>query len=205
MTPPETAVNYARELKGIVFRFHNGAVFPATEYFWERSQGKPGNIGFRQSIHGPFTPCQHYKTTSVFDCGPLLPCIYNWADITVADLKDNPTPNERFWPLKFEHTEDGVSEVTTMGKRYVAGKNASWVGSLVPSSYENRQHFAIPSRGLRGDLGVILGLMALTEPPGRADDAFRYHWSNYRWIGQRQSRPGKFNTVISHRTTRPQS
>ncbi|KAI1414445.1 hypothetical protein F5Y13DRAFT_178742 [Hypoxylon sp. FL1857] len=190
LTPPVTAVNYASEIKGIVFRFHNGTVFPATEYTWERpSQGKPGYIGFRQSIHAPFKQCPHYKTASVFDCGPLLPCIFNWADITVSDLQDNPHPNQRLWALNFKHTADGISEVSRVGKSYVAGKDSSWVGSLVPSSYENHQYFAPPSTGLRGDLGVILGLMALTEPPGCADDAFRYHWNNYTWIRQKQGRP----------------
>ncbi|OTA68024.1 hypothetical protein K449DRAFT_400671 [Hypoxylon sp. EC38] len=190
--PPMTAINYARELKGIVFRFHNGAVFPAAEYVWERpDDGKPGNIGSRQSILAPFVKCAHYKTTSVFDCGPFQPCIFTGADVTVADLKDNPPPNQRFWALNFSHTEDGISKVTRIGKRYVAGKNASWVGSLVPSGYENRQGLAPLSKGLRGDLGVILGLMALTEPPGCTDNAFRYNWNNYKWIKQKQGRPGR--------------
>ncbi|KAI0110525.1 hypothetical protein F4776DRAFT_393327 [Hypoxylon sp. NC0597] len=188
--PPMTTVNYARELKGIVFRFHNGAVFPASEYMWERPiQGKPGNIGFRQSLLAPFIKCEHYKTTTVFDCGPFQPCIFTEADVTVADLEDNLPPDNRFWALNFNHTEDGISKVARIGKRYVAGRNASWVGSLVPSGYENRQYLAPPSKGLRGDLGVILGLMALTETPGRIDNAFRYHWDNYRWISQKQGRP----------------
>lgn len=42
---------------------------------------------------------------------------------------------------------------------YAAGRDASWVGKLVPDSYTNPIPQAPKSDGLAGSLALILGLM----------------------------------------------
>ncbi|OTB01712.1 hypothetical protein M426DRAFT_211040 [Hypoxylon sp. CI-4A] len=201
--PPDFPFGYTRENPGTVFRFHNGSVFPAPEYVWapQKLGERRGHVGFYKRpvvdqggyIHREFVPLKDYSTRSVFDCGPFLPCIFAHADVTCEYLQSNESPRNRWFALEFKHRGDGVSEVTfNGGKKYVAGKNASWVGPLVPRVFENPELPCVEqSRGLGGDLGVILGLMALAEPPGQQDDAFRYHWNHYRWMGQMRERPSE--------------
>lgn len=74
--------------------------------------------------------------------------------------------------------------------KQVVGKHARWVPSLVPSTYKQSSSSPAPtSRGLTGNINVLLGLMALSvEPSGlTADSILRvFHgshtrFSNYEW------------------------
>ncbi|KAI1391639.1 uncharacterized protein F4822DRAFT_442556 [Hypoxylon trugodes] len=181
--PPSRASDYVGEKVGTVWRFDRGVIYPAREYVWSRgAHGQLGIIQYREHKFSapPFRnfPLEFYNMCTVFDCGPFLPCIYNRKDVTVLDAWDG------FWPLKFSNAER-VSEITDIGSNRVAGRNACWVGPLVSNIYENGDESAEQSRGLRGDLSIILGMMALAEPPGHTDDAFRSHWRHFRWTSQK--------------------
>lgn len=81
-----------------------------------------------------------------------------------------------------------VSLVTAKRSLYAAGQNADWVGRLVPESYRNPYASTPRSGGLAGELSVILGLMGLSQPFGRAADAFTEPeplWHDRRWRGPR--------------------
>ncbi len=70
------------------------------------------------------------------------------------------------------------------GDPWVAGKDSSWIPSLVPAVYRNTDPSAVPSRGLSGDLPIILALMGFHGRPGRASDVFSSQtWHLNRWGG----------------------
>lgn len=77
-----------------------------------------------------------------------------------------------------------VSLVAAKRHLYAAGKHADWVGKLVPDSYKNPYAGSLNSGGLAGELSIILGLMGLSQPHGRAADAFTEGlWQDRRWRG----------------------
>lgn len=197
--PPKVKSAYGPETVGRVFRFTNGTVQPEPRYYWHRpGQGQVGRIGRMiwheekdgnqtKMVPTHFIPIPQYKTTTVFDCGSSHPCVFTESDMTATDLQSGPWPEKKLWPLAFKKEGDGVSRVVRGGAKQAAGSDASWVGTLVPEIYKNQEEDAKPSQGLGGDLGPLLGLMALSEPAGRGDDAFKYHWQHCQWKGRRQA------------------
>lgn len=47
-------------------------------------------------------------------------------------------------------------------QKEVIGSDPSWLGKVVPSSFKNHEALQ-PSRGLGGDLGLVIGLMGLSQ------------------------------------------
>jgi hypothetical protein len=188
--PPRVAAAFGPEHSGRVFCYRNGQVSHMPEYRWRRPNGlRPGYIECRRqgSDEGgsipPFTyTLQPYKSYTVCDCGPFLPRIFTDVDAMSTNLADVMAPSDRYHAVHFE-AFGGISYANNVGVKHVASRNASWVGSLVPNAYRNIIA-DIPSQGLGGDLGIILGLMALTQRPGDTDDAFRRYWNGNRWSGQ---------------------
>ncbi|KAI0007351.1 hypothetical protein F4779DRAFT_515789 [Xylariaceae sp. FL0662B] len=195
LTPPLTKRQYGAEIPGQVFRYHNGVVTPAHGYVWNRTSiGTQGCIGYNDqylddtgNLYWDFVSLEEYRTSTVFDCGPFLPWVYVDVDVTtIENLDANDAPYNRFWAVHFSHS-DHVSQATHTGYKYAAGRHAKWIPSLVHENYKNLKN-APDSRGLGGELGLVLGLMALTEPQGRTNDAFYSHWNNNEWTGQRATR-----------------
>ena len=129
-------------------------------------------------------PFQSYSTVTMYNCGPFAPCL-----IRPGDASDRHDPVADLFPtFRMMHflNRDGVSRASTSGNvRTVAGRNATWVGSLVPEAYNNiRTHTT--SLGLGGEFSLLIGLMALAQPIGRCDEAFTDpQWSRNRWAGRR--------------------
>jgi hypothetical protein len=99
--------------------------------------------------------------------------MYNDATITELDNSDVGTMLHAVH-LRPRDSNPGVSEVVTRASLYAAGRSADWIPSLLPLKYANPFADAPHSRGLAGELPVILGLMGLSQPPGQGtiDDAF---------------------------------
>lgn len=69
---------------------------------------------------------------------------------------------------------------------YAAGKNADWVGKLVPEYYRHPHPTRYRSGGMGGDIGIILGLMGLSQAHGHAADAFIHQlWRHNYWHGRK--------------------
>ncbi|KAJ2989666.1 hypothetical protein NUW58_g3352 [Xylaria curta] len=84
--------------------------------------------------------------------------------------------------------DDGDNDVPA--SLLVEGRDPSWIPSLVPDIYRNKASSARASRGLGGELGVIIGQMALTESHGYTDQVFENGWWNNRnWMPQRDRSP----------------
>ncbi|RYP06466.1 hypothetical protein DL765_009475 [Monosporascus sp. GIB2] len=190
---PSTSPNsVGGETAGTVFRYSNGGIHNVSGImYWDRRDTNlPGRITYRSEEIGqdnvtPVTAYRElgeYQTCTLFDCGPFLPCIFANGDATVNALTD---PSFRYWALHFSH-DGGVSRAASGPHKVVAGSHPSWLGTLVHTIYKNHMENAPQSEGLGGELGLVLGLMALTQRPGYASRAFR-HWNNHRWTGRREA------------------
>jgi hypothetical protein len=156
-----------------------------------------------------------YKTHTVFACSALLPMIVTDRDASLGltfmrrlcprgcDTMYDETYST--WsPLHFNAgDQEGISYVNhySCGGPFGTGKDASWIPSLVPSVYRNTNPLAGPSRGLSGELPIILGLMGFHGRPGRASDVFLdRNWDMNRWHGS--ARASNYR-VCSSATSRP--
>ncbi|SPQ24990.1 aa5ff937-aba4-4b5b-a8cd-5d4dcf81ceb8 [Thermothielavioides terrestris] len=196
MVPPQRAEAYTGEYPGTVFRYRNGVVSPAPGYIWYRpAMGQEGCI-VRVNQAGGFDGCPAvYRSQTVFACSALLPMI-----VTDGDASLGFTFLRRLCPCDTVFDEsystwshlhfgggdngEGISYVYSCasGDPWVAGRDASWIPSLVPSVYRNTSPSAVPSRGLSGYLPIILALMGFHGRPGRASDVFSAHgWHQHRW------------------------
>ncbi|KAJ0165773.1 hypothetical protein CTA2_10014 [Colletotrichum tanaceti] len=197
--PPEGVECYGDETVGAVWRYQNGAVTAAPDFFWNRPQrGSPGDIAtLHHGFDGLGQPVSYYhsmatySTHSVFNCWRFLPCVWTAADIsTVATVDFN--VDHKWSALEFRHDPLEPGRTRIQGpERFVAGRDPSWVPHLLPSTYAAPQS-APPSRGLGGPFGIVIGLLALARRPGHADDAFRDGlWSHGRLAGSRSGRAGE--------------
>ncbi|KAI1494088.1 hypothetical protein F5X96DRAFT_684815 [Biscogniauxia mediterranea] len=188
--PPARPNYYARETVGRVFRYNNGTVTPAEGYQWVRQAwGAEGHIYYPTNVVDEYGnnmyPLQTYSSSTVFDLGPFFPCAYALVDATTHDISMNEAPWNTFYALQFNN-QDGVSRAFfNGGSKFIAG-SASWLERLVPAAYRTppgAERFSPTPLG--GELGAVLGLMALAERPGRTDHAFSSHWNENIWHGTR--------------------
>jgi hypothetical protein len=138
-----------------------------------------------------------YRDQTVFACSPLLPMIVTDGDASLgySFLRRICSCDRRYdeqystWSyLHFGGGADGqgisYAYSGASGDPYVAGRDASWIPSLVPSAYKNTDPSAPPSSGLSGHLSIILALMGFHGKPGRASDVFQNgKWSLGEWRG----------------------
>jgi hypothetical protein len=199
-TPPNQAYCFEEEDPNIVvLRFQDGAVTKASNCRWWRQQpGDPGGIFYYSTPETPL-PVPLYRATSVFSCSPHLPIIganqdasqgtqeHDWLALTFVSLS-----YLRGVSIAVLDPENELFVEMRCGEpaKQVIGKNARWVPSLVPSTYKQSSSSSAPtSRGLTGNINVLLGLMALSvEPSGlTAESILRvFHgsharFSNYEW------------------------
>ncbi|KAK0716235.1 hypothetical protein B0H67DRAFT_645877 [Lasiosphaeris hirsuta] len=78
------------------------------------------------------------------------------------------------------------------GAPYVLGRNPSWMPSLVPAAFANTRPEHVPqSRGLSGDVAIVIGLMAFHSRPGEASNVFGSGcWRYGRWSPPGNGAPG---------------
>lgn len=189
LTPPETWDAYESEKPGCVFRYRNGLVTPEEAFIWHRpSQGMPGRVGYWDVYSdegGHAVPVFHslyaYSTVTMFNCGPFLPCVYGTGDVSEDDGEFDG------WRALHFHHMNGVSQASPNGgSKCVAGRKARFIGELLPTVYTNHDPDSPPSRGMGGQAGLVIALMALSQSPGQIDAAFRHSkWDNNQWTGHR--------------------
>ncbi|KAH6652537.1 hypothetical protein BKA67DRAFT_646615 [Truncatella angustata] len=169
IVPPETWEDYAEEHEGRVFRYCGGIVSTEETYTWHRpGLGLAGKIGFWQmgsdELGNPmevFCALEKYSDFSMFNCGPFLPTIYGAGDVSEDD-----GCFDGWRALHFSHV-GGISQASPNGGyKYVAGQNAGFIDVLLPKAYANADPNAPQSAGLGGQVGLVIGLMALSQRPG---------------------------------------
>ncbi|KAH8200153.1 hypothetical protein TruAng_005665 [Truncatella angustata] len=198
IVPPETWEDYAEEHEGRVFRYCGGIVSTEETYTWHRpGLGLAGKIGFWQmgsdELGNPmevFCALEKYSDFSMFNCGPFLPTIYGAGDVSEDD-----GCFDGWRALHFSHV-GGISQASPNGGyKYVAGQNAGFIDVLLPKAYANADPNAPQSAGLGGQVGLVIGLMALSQRPGTIDAAFQHpKWNMNQWTGHRHDSACKYTT-----------
>jgi hypothetical protein len=192
--PPDDPALYFNEIPSEVMRYSDGLVEAVGERFaWKRDANMPGMI----LRHGNGAEASRraitYNIGTVFSCHPLMPFVTLNADASIH----RPGGSRRWRPLQFQFPGEhltGVSQAVFKGReishRYVARRHASWMPGLVPWTYENPYDDG-HSRGLGGELAILLALMAFSfhRPQGsgstRADSVFpgpNGRWRNHQWL-----------------------
>ncbi|UPK95205.1 hypothetical protein LCI18_006140 [Fusarium solani-melongenae] len=183
-------------------RYSNGEVSEAQGYHWYRDSSHGTGFLVRLDASGNFIVdpttgyCQtatEYSKFAVFACNPLLPLMVTDSDPLLQ------TGNWELLRIFHPPGNRGLSQVVTLESpmregrapvRYVAGRNPSWIPALIPKTYRSPIHHSPDSRGLGGELPIILGLMALTaESNPSGNDAVntvfleRRAWRRQEWRG----------------------
>ncbi|UKZ72701.1 hypothetical protein TrVFT333_000335 [Trichoderma virens FT-333] len=189
LLPPAQPNEYAGEIPGRVMRYHNGQVTEALGYRWYRG-------GFNEPAWPP-----GYVQLAVFSCNPLLPIVvFNGDPLSAFSLPR--TPLLFFHPPSQPELSQAVHPDSPMEQgpgpcKYVAGANPSWMPSLVPTTYSNPYN-TNPSRGLAGELPIVLGLMAFSGPMNPGGEAV-----TRTFLGEGGHR-GRWRDGQWHRTEAPQ-
>ncbi|KAF4506665.1 hypothetical protein G6O67_006728 [Ophiocordyceps sinensis] len=191
--PPRNCWGYDGEAASRVMRYEGGQVTEARGYRWYRPMVR--QEGF--CVDSAFVAVECYSHAAVFSCNPHLPVV-----IIPADPTTLPDREQTMHALHFFHPPDplrGLSQATTPDAsylpphgggpvKYVAGRNPSWIPGLVPQTYAAPRSNAglPPSRGLGGELPIVLGLMAFSGAPdqvymSRSDSGHRGYWRDRVW------------------------
>lgn len=140
----------------------------------------------------------HYNTCTLFACSPLLPLVVTASDASLGytflprmcPCDQNYDTYSAWNQLHFVSNQAGVSWVNSYrcGAPYVAGKEPSWMPSLVPSVYRNTLDEAPRSEYLSGELPILIALMGFHGRPGRASDVFASQkWHLGQWRGSNRA------------------
>jgi hypothetical protein len=188
-TPPDTPNGYVHESVGRVFRYHDGIITPEEKHMWYRSDvGERGDIGYWTQEADEagnalplFNALATYSTFAVFNCGPFLPLVYG-----VGDVSEDHSDFDGWRALHFHHVS-GVSQASPNGgHKCLAGRNTDFIDRLVPRAYCNSEARAPQSKGLGGEIGLVIGMMALSQSPGMIDTAFHSQaWAGNKWTAER--------------------
>ncbi|KAK4443809.1 hypothetical protein QBC34DRAFT_476384 [Podospora aff. communis PSN243] len=215
--PPTSPAFYRGEYPGTVFSYRSGTVTPAANYVWDRSHmGQEGHISYVDPTTGFIVAPEPYRTETIFSCSAHLPLITLQSDASLGSYHRSNCRNNcdavyqdgdvlPWNMLHFTHPQHlpGVSMANSgqTGSTYVAGKNARWMPALVPKVFENTErHLQQQSRGLGGDLPVVIGLMAFhASRTGNASAVFeKGWWQNGRWRGPAEAPKGYPETPFSN-------
>lgn len=211
--PPRDCYGYTNEHASRVMRYLDGEVTEAQGYQWFR----PGlcQTGYCYSLaQEEPEPAKCYRDFGVFSCGPHLPIVVMPGDpMTITDGK-NAMHALRFFHPPITSGLRGVSQATWpeghmppggFPVKYVAGRDPSWIPSLVPKIFRNPDT-GVSSRGLGGELPIVLGLMAFSEAGGMVDEVFlgrnghRGRWRDRVWMNNHEPQrcmPPTVHTCLS--------
>ena len=160
--------------------------------------GREGRIAWVGGGSGKICLLAEYKTQSVFSCSAHLPLIVLQGDASLGSVMrrrcacDERHGDRYSWNLLHFDRRDGRSIATSncQGQPYVGGRNPSWVPALVPAVFASSLPAGEdgadepPSRGLAGELPIVIALMAFHSTPGHASDVFADGlWDRNRWLG----------------------
>jgi hypothetical protein len=211
--PPTHPLNYTYEIPGMPMQYSDGNIRPLQGYQWFRDISghgtrTEGNLMYPDQS-GEWASAVKYSACAVFACNPHLPIMVCPADPYLEDTRSRWELLQVFHPRRLPGVSQVAHEDSRMPdgpglKRYVAGTRPSWMPSLVPSSYQAPSSADAPaSRGLGGELAIVLGLMALTAEPdvtggNNTHNVFLSYeghpakWRQQRWTSSSRPRGREF-------------
>ncbi|KAF7550358.1 hypothetical protein G7Z17_g5765 [Cylindrodendrum hubeiense] len=170
--PPTDPASYTNEIPSRIMHYSNGNVSEAPGFHWERQTNYPAEgILYGQNLEATeWYPVEKYKTYAVFACNSHLPIMITPHDPLHVDTNSCWQLLQLFHPRGLRGISQVAGEDSEMGEgpglvRHAAGARPSWIPSLLPSTYKSTMDNPPTSRGLGGELPVILGLMALSAEP----------------------------------------
>lgn len=213
-SPPTQPQAYKKQHASQVMKYDNGVIeaqHPEVYSWWrdEETGQSVGRIRYHDG-NGTWYPTEEYKTATVLSCHPLMPIAMVDVDATVYPTTYNDSDGygaetSRWVPLRFFHpTTEGLRGVSQImypyGMErdqeggdpvpYVAGKG-SLQNKLIPSTHHCPLDHPPKSRGLGGELPVLISLMAFSyqyeQGLNRADSVFpgkHGMWRNNKWLGK---------------------
>lgn len=184
--PPIYSNGFWPQVPGHMFRWKDGVITWAEGYQWYNGGGwGPGSI--------PLTP---YRTTSMFWCNEWTQFLTANGDVTTRDIATALFPDNRWYPLSFDHN-DALSRVdSAFEHQHLAGTGDNWIGPLGLRSYSNNNRHAPQSTGLAGNLSTVIGLIAFSC---RADELVAVllndrAWRRNEWRGHGREHGSEWNT-----------
>ena len=183
---PGTVQGFADGRAGPVFRYRDGVVTSLEgQYFWARQPNGEGIIKSSMLVDpqtNEWSATTPYATYTVFHGWRFLPFFWMASDAVITN-SEAPNSMQMLYRLHFQDRREwpGLSEINAVGYPLLLfGRRPSWIASLVPKIYANRTPECPLSVGLAGELPVILGLMALSQPRGHCHEGFKF-WQNGYW------------------------
>jgi hypothetical protein len=161
-----------------VYRWRNGVISVATSYQWAEGSPYPPHGGV----------LDYYRSITMFYCNPWDQFLVADGDASTRDIETSDSPGDLWHPLDFRH-DKGLSRLDFVSEPRLAGNGGAFIDHLGLASYERVDSDAPPSRGLAGNLAILIGLVAFSC---RSRDLHNVlirdrAWHRYRWNGHSRS------------------
>jgi hypothetical protein len=173
--PPLYQAGFGPKSQGTVFRWSNGVISAPAGYQWADGYAYAPNGG----------ALNYYRSITMFYCDPFNQFLIADGDASTRDIETAPWPGDRWYTVNFRH-EDGLSRVDfAADEQCLAGNGATFIDDLGLSSYQSQDSAAPPSRGLAGNLAILIALVAFSCRSSHLRDALIRDraWHRYRWNG----------------------
>lgn len=174
--PPMYSAGFRPQIPGRMFRWTNGHITPADGYQSYNGRG-----------WGPDTELSYYRTTTVFWCNQWTQFLTADGDVSTRNMATAAAPNNRWFPLTFNH-EGALSQVNAaVEEQYLAGTDAGWISALGLTSHNN--HHAPQSAGLAGNLPTVIALIAFSCQAHELNDVLLHDraWRRHDWRGHNRA------------------
>jgi len=184
--PPVVARGFFPPVPGDVYRWDNGTVSLAEDYYWyAQEMGDPayasGTILPYNEITGEPV---YYRAATVFYCNRFDKFFTAQGDVSTRDIYYC-GPEDGWLPLIFTHSNN-TTHVEHMGDQdHTAVRDASWIGSLLPLTYRRgRSHTGPAQGGLSGTISIIVALIAFSCTAQDLRYVLLNHraWRGHRWV-----------------------
>jgi len=168
LLPPLYSNGFWPQVPGHMFRWKDGVITRAEGYQWYNGDGwAPGNI-----------PLTLYRATSMFWCNEWTQFLTADGDVSTRDIATSLFPNNRWYPLTFDH-DGALSRVDSAYEhQHFAGTGDNWIGPLGLRSHSNNNRHVPQSTGLAGNLSTVIGLIAFSC---RADELVTVLLNDRAW------------------------
>jgi len=184
--PPVVARGFLPPVPGDIYRWDNGTISIAEDYYWYAQEtGEPVYASGRIVPYDTNTrEPEYYRAATVFYCNRFDKFFTAQGDVRTRDIY-RCAPDDGWLPLIFTHNNN-ITYVEHMGDQdHTAVREASWIGSLLPTTYRRGRNQTGPAHGsLSGTISIIVALVAFSCSTQDLRYVLLNHqaWRGYRWV-----------------------